>query len=231
MKNRKAFIETVVKGVDEILPSKTMGKLYRQALENLSDEELEAYVDRLRNGISKTPDYTKPRELIHIVLPNMGKDKLNIDQLLSLADKWGVKLFERIWITDPITNDTYLTNRPYMIIDLPMSRQAQTLESKISVADDNRHIDDRTNQVTGVSKGASLSYPETQILLSSNLKKTVTELLKFRGGDETAFRSMNKSIIDTGTFDQAVFDDIDTRPKAVDTMSIYLKAMHLQNNL
>lgn len=231
MKNRKAFIDTVVKGVDNILPSKTMGKLYRTALEGLSDEDLDKYVERLRNAVAEHPDYDKPREMIHLVCPNMGKHGVNIDYLMELSGKWGINLFERIWITDPITGDTYLTNRPYLIIDLPITRQAQTLESKISVADDNRHVDDRTNQATGVSKGASLSYPETQILLSSGLKNTVKELLKFRGGDETAFRAMNKSIIETGSFDQAVFDNIDTRPKAVDTMSIYLKAMHLNNNL
>lgn len=229
--NRKAFIETIVNGMNEITRDTKMGMLYKQALEQLSDEDLEEYVHRLRNGLAKDPDYSKPRELLFVVCPNMNKSKITVDTLLETAEKWGVKLFERIWITDHVTGDVILTNRKYMILDLPVSRQAQTLESKISVAENNIHLDDRTNQVTGISKGSSLSYPETQVLLSNNLKHTVVEMLKFRGGDLTAQRAMTKSLMDTGQFEQAVFDDIDTRPKAVETLSTYLTAMHLSNTL
>ena len=230
-KNRKAFIESVRKDIEAIYPGSGYSKLYGDVLEKLTVKQFEEYIERLRNGVSETPDLTKPRELLTIVVPNMSSKRLSVENNLKLAEKWGLKLFERIWITDPITGESYLTNVPYCVMDLPICRQAQTLDAKISIAKHNRQVDERTNQPTGDSKGASLSYPELQILLSSDLKKTATELMKFRGGDEAAFRIMNKQVQETGNFSQGTFDHVDTRAKSADVVSIYLKAMHLDNEL
>lgn len=232
-KNRTRALDVLCKMIDEIYPAGNMSKIYRSTLGKLSDDQFDAYIERLRNGISLNPDLDKPRELVTLIVPNLTKNRISVDHLTDVADKWGVKLFERIWITDPVTGDTYLTNRKHLILTLPVARQAQTLEKKISVAKDNKHIDSRTNQpaASSDSKASALSYPETQLLLSLGLDKTVTELLKFRGGDQFGFRIMNKHLVETGVFDQTTFDNIDTRPKAVDTFSSYLFAMHLNNTL
>lgn len=230
-KNRKAFIASVAKDIEAICPGLGFAKIYTDILEKMSAKEFEAYIERLRNGISENPDLDKPRELLSIVVPNMGSKRITVENNLALAKKWGLNLFERIWITDPVTGETYLTNVPYCVMDLPICRQAQTLDAKISVAKHNRQVDERTNQPVGDSKGASLSYPELQILLSYGLKSTSSEIMKFRGGDEKAFRIMNKQLQETGTFAQKSFDDVDTRAKSSDVASIYLKAMHLDNQL
>lgn len=230
-KNRKAFIEQVRKDIEAIYPGSGYAKIYTDILEKMPAKQFEAYIERLRNGISDEPDLDKPRELLTIVVPPMKPNKITVENNLKLAEKWGLPLFERIWITDPITKETYLTNRPYAVIDLPVCRQAQTLDAKISTATHNRQIDDRTNQPVGDSKGASLSYPELQILLSSDLKSTAMEIMKFRGGDEKAYRIMNKQLQETGDFRQASFDNVDTRAKSSVTASVYLKAMHLDNQL
>lgn len=230
-KNRKAFIESVRKDIESICPGLGFSQVYADVLTKMSNAQFEAYIDRLRNGISEKPDLTRPRELLTLIVPNMGNKQISVEHNLALAKKWGLNLFERIWITDPITGETYLTNLPYAVLDMPICRQAQTLDAKISIAKHNRQVDERTNQATGDSKGASLSYPELQILLSSDLKATATELMKFRGGDETAFRIMNKQMQETGTFSQKSFENVDTRAKSTDTASIYLKAMHLDNQL
>lgn len=230
-KNKKAFLAQVQKDIEAIYPGSGYAKLYVDILDKLPQKQFEAYIERLRNGVSDNPDLSKPRELLTIVVPPMKPNKISVENNLKLAEKWGLPLFERIWITDPITKETYLTNRPYAVIDLPICRQAQTLDAKISTAKHNRQVDERTNQPTGDSKGASLSYPELQILLSSDLKATATEMMKFRGGDEKAFRIMNKQMQETGSFKQASFEDVDTRAKSSVTASIYLKAMHLDNQL
>ena len=230
-KNRKAFIASVVKDIEAICPGLGFSQVYGKILESMSQKQFEEYIERLRNGISDTPDLTRPRELLTLVVPNMGTKRPSVENNLALAKKWGLNLFERIWITDPVTGESYLSNIPYCVMDLPICRQAQTLDAKIGVAKHNRQVDERTNQSTGESKGASLSYPELQILLSSGLKETSMELMKFRGGDEQAFRIMNKQIQETGTFSQKTFENIDTRAKSTDTASIYLKAMHLDNQL
>lgn len=230
-KNRKAFIASVVRDLSMIAPGSEFIPVYKKILEEMPQKQFEAYIERLRNGVAAVPDLTQPRELLTLVVPNMGKVKLDNARNLEIAEKWGHPFFEEIWVTDPVTHQTYLTNKKYLIIDAPVSRQAQTLDHKISVAKHNRQVDDRTNQSTGESKGASLSYPEVQILLSRGLEKTTLEMMKFRGGDETAFRVMNKHLQETGKFSQALFDDVDTRAKASVTASVYLKAMHLDNQL
>ena len=102
-KNRKAFIESVRKDIEAIYPGSGYSKLYGDILEKLTAKQFEEYIERLRNGVSETPDLTKPRELLTIVVPNMSSKRLSVENNLKLAEKWGLKLFERIWITDPIT--------------------------------------------------------------------------------------------------------------------------------
>lgn len=228
--NKEAFIQSIVSDLNAIDPNNPSIKIIADSIRSMNKEQFENYIQALENGVSDTPDYSKPREFVPLVLRNDGKSKITIEGNIALAKKWGYDFFQRVWMVDPITRQQYLTNFPYMIVDAPVMRQAQTLEKKIAVADGTTRLDTRTNQISDSAKGASLSSPELQSLLSQGRKAVAIELMKFRGGDDKAYRTMASSLLETGTFYQSSYQH-PTRAKSTDITNIYLKAMHLDNDL
>ena len=60
----------------------------------------------------------------------------------------------------------------------------------------------------------------------------IREMIKCRGGDEQAYLQMNRSILDTGEASiNSIMTENDTMVKSNKTLSVYLKAQHLNNNL
>lgn len=191
-------------------------------LNQLSDTAFDSYMKKLRDGEEYIPYY----------MPTLSKVKITSEKNLKIGKKIGVKFFQRLWLTDSATGNTYLTPLKYLVIDLPFRRQQQHLIKKASIPKDNKHVDELTGQVTGKnSKGSSMSFPEMQILYSQGLNESIRELYKFRGGDEVAHRNLVRNIITTGDNSLDNADDGVSRPKSTETLSILLKAAHLANNL
>jgi len=220
MGNRKAAME-VLKLIDEFIPGSPNYAIQKERLEALNDKEFEAFMKKLQSGEECIPFYQ----------PNMQKDKITVDRNLKLAKKLNHDFFERIWLTDETTGVTMLTPEKYMVIDLPIRRQQQLLIKKISIPQDNMHVDDLTGQPTGASKGSKLSFPELQVLYAMGLEESIEEMMKFRGGDEKAFRKLRQDIIETGEGNQESLRKMGTKVKATETLSTLLKAMHIDNTL
>jgi hypothetical protein len=220
MANRAAAMAELLKFVEKILPGSDNTKIYEQQMGALTDAQFEAYMQKLASG----------EEILSLVCPNISKPRLSLTRNLKVAKELGHDFFQRLWLTDPHTGTTYLTPIPYLVVDLPVRRQAQRLDKKISIPQDNNHTDVMTGQATGVSKGASLSFPELQVLYAQGLDKTLEELIKFRGGDEESYRAMNKVLIEEGSVN---LDRVrgSGRVKSTETLSTFLKAAHLSNNL
>lgn len=221
MGNRKAATALILKYIDKILPGSPNTAIYKKRLEAMSDKEFDAFMTRLESG----------EEVLSIVMPNLDEHKISVENNLKIAEELGHNFFERLWLTDPLTGKTYLTPVKYLVIDLPLRRQVQMLQKKSSVPEDNRHVDELSGQVTGVSKGSKISFPELQVLFAQGLDSTITELIKFRGGDAKAFNAMNRSILETGGASLEALSRVPTKVKSVVTLSTLLKAMHLDNNL
>jgi hypothetical protein len=221
MSNRVAAIDYIVKYVNKILPNSENGKLIRESLEALSDTDFASYMDGLETG----------EEVVPMYVPNLSKARISIERNLEVAAELKHDFFQRLWWTDPITGTTFLTNEKYLVIDLPLRRQVQLLQKKYSIPDDNKHVDELTGQPAGVSKGSRLSFPEIQVLYAQGLDRTIEELIKYRGGDTKAFNAMNRSIVDTGGVSLDAISVNNTKVKSTQTLSTYLKAMHLANNL
>lgn len=221
MSPREKATKEIIKWVEKILPGGGNKEIYEQQLGKLTDKQFEEYMAKLRSG----------EEVLFIIQPNLRKDvSLDIRRNLAVAKELNYSFFQRLWLTDPGTGETYLTPIPYMVVDLPLRKQAQSLEKKVSIPQDNSTVDELTGQPTNSSKGGSVSFPELQVMNAQGLDKTVEELIKFRGGDEVAFRAMNKQIIETGS---VYIDNIETntKTKSTEVLSTLLKSMHLDNNL
>lgn len=190
------------------------------------------FIQALENGVQDYPDLNKPSTLITLIVPNLDKtNRLNITRNLALAKKMGHSFFEQVWLTNPTTGKTILTNRPYLSVLLPIRRQSQTLDAKMGMPDNDQQVDDLTGQVTGNSKESSISYPEIQMLDAQGLEKTILELVKPRGGDEEAWRLMKHELIERGEFSQEMLDQLDSRAKVNEAFSHILNGMHIRNNL
>lgn len=221
MGNRKAATDMILRYIDKILPGSPNTEFYRTSLAAMSDKAFGDFIDRLDSG----------EETLTINVPNLGKYKLDLQRNLAIAKELGHEFFEHLLLTDPTTGQLYQTPVKYLVIDLPLRRQVQLLESKSTIPENNKHIDELSGQSTGPSKGSKISFPELQVLFAQGLDSTITELIKFRGGDSKAFNAMNRSIIDTGTVNLEYLSQFGTKVKSVTTLSVLLKTIHLDNTL
>jgi hypothetical protein len=219
--NRKAAEAEALKWIGMLLPGSSNVDIYKQRFAAMSDEAFEAYIQQLDSD----------EEILSLIAPNLDDLNLTIENNLAVAEKLGHTFFERCWLTDPKTGVEYLTPIKYLIVDLSLRRQQQLLQKKISIPDNNRHVDELTGQPTGDSQGSKLSFPETQVLYAQGLDRALEELLKFRGGDTKAFQAMNRSIIDTGGVSLDAIKRVRTKVKSTETLSTFLSSMHLSNNV
>lgn len=232
MSIRQQIIKHLNQRLNKIIPNTPVVQAYEKAIMAMSDEELELWIQALENGVQDIPDPNRPSDLIRIVSPNLDKkNQLSTARNFALADEMGHSFFKRLWLTNPVTGQVTLTNRKYLVLDIMIRRQAQTLDEKISLPADDRHIDELTGQVTGASKGSSITYPEVQMLAAQGLHDTLLEFLKARGGDEEAWAMMKRSLIETGQFNLEELNNLQSRAKVNQSLSHYLTGMHIRNNV
>ncbi len=219
MADRKKATDAILTYIDKILPGSENKKMYAERLAKLSNKAFDNYMKKLQSG----------EETLYLVAPNLAAKKLSATRNIKIGKELGHNFFQHLNLTDPETGMTYLTPIPYLVVDLPLRRQAQLLSKKISIPKDNSKVDELTGQSASDRVGG-LSFPELQTLYAQGLTDTITELIKFRGGDETAFRAMNKSMVEQGNVLLSSIDT-NTRVKGTETLSTIFKAMHLDNNV
>ncbi len=221
MSNRKAaetlILDTLAK-IDDNGPNRG---IWAKKFSTMSDEAFEEFINALDSG----------EQTLHMFVPNQSQHGVDALRNIKIAKELGHDFFERLWLTDERTGKTFLTPKKYLVIDMIVRRQEQTLEKKISIPDHNRTIDDMTGQPTGDSKGSAISFPEFQILTSKDLDRSIEELFKVRGGDEKAFREQNRLILQTGEGSLDTLKQTPTRVRSTESLKCILLAMHMGNSL
>jgi hypothetical protein len=221
MANRKAAEEVIYKFINKLLPSSPNVAMYKELFAGMSDKQFDDFMKKLEDGSSR----------LAVVSPNFSEPKLTVERNLDLADELGHQFFERIWMDGGEDAPMYLSPIPYLIVDLPLRRQAQLLVKKISIPEDNKSIDDFSGQPTGKSKGSRISYPEIQVLASLGLDESLVEMIKFRGGDVKGFDAMNNAISKTGGVSLQAIEPLSSKVQSTVTLSTLLTCMHLSNTL
>ena len=220
--NRKAAEEELLSCIEQILPGSENSRIYQDILKGMPDNEFDQWIADLESGARQ----------LALIAPELVEPSLSVERNLDLAEKWGHKFFERIWMDSQNGSPSYLSNEPYLVVDLPLKRQAQFLIKKISIPEDNRSIDTFTGQPTGKSKGSKISWPELQILAAlGGFDETIAEFFKFRGGDLQGFNAMNNMIANTGGVSLNAIGSLGTKVKAVQSLSTLLTSMHLTNSI
>lgn len=221
IQNRKKTEEFIIKYIDKMLPGSDNVKLYKEKFDNMSDEEFHLFMLDLKANKTR----------LCIISPNFSKPRLEVERNLKIAKELGYKFFQKVKIPKKGTLPAYTTPREYLIIDLPLRRQAQLLDKKASIPEDQSVVDKMTGQPTGKSKGAKFSKPEIEVISALGLDKSLEEILTLRGGDGKGYIALNNSIYRTGGASIEALKPFRGEVKAKAALRVILNGMHIQNNL
>ena len=222
MANRAAAEKVILSNIQKIVPGDSSNvDIYKRLFASMDDKAFHQFMTKLKTG----------ENALAFVRPNFTKNNIDVQRNIEIAKSFGHNFFQRVWIQCTGDRPTYLTPIPYMIVKLQLRRQAQLLEKKISIPAHNNTVDDLTGQPTGPSKGAKISYPETQVFASMGLYNTLSELMKFRGGDLAGFDAMNKSISQTGSVSLKAIEPYASGVESTKTLKVFLTGMHLKSTL
>lgn len=220
-KNRKAVEDQIIKDLNEISPGCVETKLYREYFASMSDKAFDEFMVRLKEG----------KEWLTLTAENGNYDAINISRNYKVADKWGVKFHQRLWMPEDGDTPAWLTPNEYLILLLPIRIPSQRLTKKASIPKHQRVINAITGQPTGDSKGASMSMPELRLLMAMGLKHSAVELMKYRGGDVRGYAAMNASLTRTGKARQASLEPFATGVRSTDTVKAYFTSAHIKTTL
>lgn len=222
MSARETATRELLYFIDQFSPGSDNRDIYESRLNAMTNDEFATFMGDLESG----------KETLALFIANLTKHRLSIKTNLAIAEELGHDFFQHLWLTDAATGQVRKTPIKHMVVDLPLRRQVQMLVKKMSVPDDNHMVDARSGQPPSNSRVGRVSYPELQINAAKGLDNMVLELIKYRGGNTEAFNAMNRDILETG---EASLKAIDQKTKgsvkSTQTLSIFLKAMHLDNNL
>ncbi len=219
--NRQGAEDFILKYIEKLMPGSENTRIYSELFRSMDDQTFHEFMESLE----------REETTLAVIAPNFGKVKLDTKRNLEIATELGHNFFEKLWIKPDDNSPAYLTPVEYLVMDLPLRRQAQLLVKKMSIPEDNQSVDDLTGQPSGKSEAAKLSYPETQVLAALNLDKTLNELLKYRGGDTQGFNAMNDSFARTGGASQQAISHLAGGVRSTQTLKTLLTAMHLSNTL
>jgi hypothetical protein len=195
--------------------------LYKEVFAEMTNAEFDAVMERLGNGSFIMPIYVY----------NMDEARIDEHVVMKYGKSIGVKYFQKITITDHVTGEKYTSPVEYLCLHLPARRLIQHLTDKLSTADSSRVVDHLAGQATGESKSASISQPELVVLNAKGLKIAPLEFIKVRGGDDQAYQAMQDQIAETGSYSMGPIMDLNSKPKAVETLKYLLLGIHIDSNL
>lgn len=187
----------------------------------MTDAEFAQYMEDLRSG----------KEIVTATIPNFAKTKFDEEHFLKFGKKYGVQFFHHLKVTDPDTGRVFTTPLRYLIIRDRVNRLQQMLEDKTSFPLDNNHVDELSGQVTNDSKGARLSFPETNNLNGKGFRAFIAEALGVRGGNAKALRVFENQIRTGGTGSIADALAQSDGSTATHTLAAYLRAMLFSTTL
>lgn len=221
MGNRKAAEDSIMSFIKDIDKSGYNVDKYKIIFKNMSDKDFDLYMKDIRDG----------KATLVLFKPLYEAKSVTMENNLKIAPKYGLEFFEHLIYSNNEDSPDYKTPIKYLVVDLPYRRQSQTLVKKISIPDNNKVIDELTYQPTGDSKGAKVSYPELQVLIGMGLENSISELIRFRGGDRNGFNAYNSMFLRYGNANLKALENYSTGVESTKTLKVYLTALHLTNTI
>lgn len=213
---RKKIEANTIKWLDKVDTSGANSRLYKTLFKTMTDKAL---VQLCNTAI---PIYEPP-----------GSDvKIDHVRNIEIARELGYEFRQRLWLTDEKTGQVQLTIYKHFVLDIPVRRQSQLINKKMSTAEHGRNIDHTTGQTVGKqSKSSGFSFPQTFVMYTKGYDETLKELIKTRGGDLEHWRNVERNLRETGSSTINTPGSQFSTTKSVQTLSALLKAMHVGNNI
>lgn len=218
--DRKAAHAAALEWANDIDRSGKSGKFLDEFLGKLSNADFEAWIIKLENGEDYLP-----------IVMEFNSNAVSYENNLRVAKKRGVELFQQIWFVDPQTKIETLTPEKYPVYMLPIRRQIETIDYKISTSSSNMKVDANTGQVIGDDQASRFSYPEVMVTTSKELNCSLLEFMKYRGGDVKGRVEFNNLLRNTGDVSLNNLLRVKTNVKSTESLQAYFLAMHWQVNL
>lgn len=220
-KNRRTAEQIILKGIDGITNHKENVKFYEDKFKTMSDKDFDTFMDDIENA----------RVRLSVVEPNFSdRGYKSSAEINAVAEAHGAKVMQDIIIEGKEGRPSYKSEVQHPVYLVPAQRASQMLIKKVSVPPHAKVRDLLTGQVTGESKGATLSGPEAQLLGAMGANASAIEKMKYTGGDlrgEAAYRAMLSKY---GRANQAVLEQFASGVQVVGALNTYLTAaMHRVN--
>jgi hypothetical protein len=174
--------------------------------------------------------YEEKKNLVCFI-PNLKDSGASVENNLDILKELDVEIFQQLWIKDEDTGRTRLTPIPYMVLQMPYRKAAQTVLKKSSIPPNMNTVDATSGQPTGDSKGARMSLPEVNLAMAMGLDNLTLEMMKYRGGDLGGYAAMNAMLAKTGKTNMATLKQFSTKVESIKTMNILLTCAMLKSNL
>ena len=216
MKQRRKKLLARMNKMFTTLKQPEMYENFKASIDEMTDNQLLTFMKDVRDG----------RNQFTFVKPNMSGNPIKVDYVFDAMKQAGLAITSRIEFTDPTTGLRTLTNEDAILTRLPVRVQEQLGDKKLGVPFSDGKIDEITGQVTGNDRAASVTSPESQMMNTRGLNKTLYELKVGRGGNVALYRDMKQMGEETGKIHM---DDInvDTRRRAAVMLEAYFQGMHL----
>lgn len=188
---------------------------------SMSDAQFLKMAEMIRDGEAFTP----------FIYDWQTDETIDLKYVENFGRKFfGIKYRQRIRYKNKETGEYYWSNSERWALDIPVRRLIQSIENKISVST-SKQVNAATNQPVGDNKSASISGPESLILVGQGFNAAVNEFMVVRGGDMRAKHALDQSIRQGGGASLNSVMQYGEGAKAVATVSHQLTAMHWRNNL
>lgn len=218
---RKKVQDYIIKYIGKIVSGLENVKLYENLFKDMNDKEFDEFMKNLRDK----------KINLCVVVPNDDKVRVNLENNIKISKELGFSFFKKVnKINDPVLPDHKLPIDMF-VIDLPVRIAQQLLDKKISIPQHNLSVDQSTGQVTGASRASKITLPETQLLVSMGLEKTVREFTKLRGGDQGAAKAFNDLMYKNGEASQEEIKPYETGVQSTKVLDAMFNAMHIRTTL
>lgn len=219
--NRRLCEQIILGDIDKMTNHKQNVQFYKDKFAKMSDKDFEQFVTDLESG----------KIALSIVEPNFSDKSVKTDEeIMAIGEKYGHKYIQHLYVEGKDDLPSYKTPVAYPVFLVPIRRASQLLSKKISVPPHSKVRDLLTGQVTGESKGATVSGPEFQFLAAMEADNSAVEMAKYRAGDargEAAFVAMLSRY---GRANQSVLSQFSSGVQVKSALNTFLTAaMHRIN--
>ena len=186
--SQKSAVAHVLKVVTALDPSGNNTKRYKAFFNKMGATKFKDYIAKLKSNETQ----------VYVEFPNLESD-MKMENVYKAADITKTELFQRIWLTDPVTNEKYPSPEKYLIGNISIRRMQQTIFKKLAVSEGDSKTDTLTRQVMGDDRSSGFSNPEIQMMHAKGLDTTLTEFMKIRGGDPVAYSEFKRQLEEGGS--------------------------------